>query len=43
MGCFYAGLEMGANIPGVIQLDTEKHEYMGLAGDVTVWMHRSAR
>lgn len=35
MGCFYAGLEMGANIPGVIPLDTEQHECMKLAGDVT--------
>jgi hypothetical protein len=33
MGCFYAGLEMGANIPGIIPLDTEKHSFM-LAGDV---------
>lgn len=33
MGCFYAGLEMGANIPGVIPLDTEQHQFMRLAGD----------
>lgn len=35
MGCFYAGLEMGANIPGIIPLDTERHACMNLAGDVT--------
>lgn len=31
MGCFYAGLQMGSNIPGIIPMDTQRHEGMQLA------------
>ena len=34
MGGFFIGLEMGANIPGIIPLDTQRHS-TALAGDLT--------
>ena len=33
MGGFFIGLEMGANIPGIIPLDTQRHVSAVLAGD----------
>ena len=36
MGGFFIGLEMGANIPGIIPLDTQRHASAAQAGEMAL-------